>query len=193
MNFEFSAAVRTIADQRDYGVAGAVSTRPVDGRVGRFDQRMEFAKAMHQRPRNVLEYDRVLRMMLVGPDSGMIAAAAATWPNDPDVLAEWDRLDGHEARDEVADGLPTKQRWLRDIYNVGLDAAHCDPDERLRAFRLYGEGQGFIGGGKGSTTNVYDNRSIILVPRRGGYVDDPDREQKIVNAQAKLIVNAKGP
>lgn len=187
MKFHFDPAARTLPESYDYGV-GAASV-PGTAVVGTDAQRLEFARLTHRRPKNAMEYERVCRTLLVGEDAGSIYGAVLTWPNHPDVLREWDRLDGNEAKDEVADGLPAKSRWARDVYNMAQDA-RLDADDRLKAFRLYAEGQGYVGVRGGTNVNI-DNRAIILVPRRSAKLDDPEREEKVIQAQARLIADAR--
>jgi hypothetical protein len=186
MKWKFDAqAVRQLPPSYDYGVF----SRPLSGAVGTAAQRLEFAQRAHKVPHNDQEFLRLCRIILQGEDHDIVAVAASTWPNLPEVLAEWDRLDDNASKDEVSDGLPSKAKLGRDVYNLALDTS-VDPDDRIKAFRLFGELQGHIGRAGSVINNNIDARSIILVPRRSAKVDDPEREEKVIQAQARLVSDA---
>ncbi len=190
MSVEAPFRVRQLPQSYDYGSTEfGPNVAYGSGEIGTQEQRLEFARKMHRRPHNFMECERVLRTILVGDQVGLIAGAAIYWMRHPDVLNEWDRLD--EEKVEIEEGLPSKQKLARDVYNIGLNE-QIDADDRLKAFRLYGEVQGHIGVKGSSVTNI-DARSVILVPRRSSRVDDPEREAKVIESQALLVKDAKQP
>lgn len=189
VKWHFDMTAHKLPESYDYGQpAAAEHVMAGHGIVGTPEQRLDFAKKMHRRPQNMLEYRRQITTILLGEESHMIGAAVVQWPDAPDVLAEWERLDDSGAKEEVADGLPTKQKWARDVYNAAADD-RFDLRDRLHAFKLYGEAQGFVGG-SATITNI-DNRSIILMPQRRRLIDDPEHEAKVISAQARLVTDAR--
>jgi hypothetical protein len=182
--FAFDATARRLPASYDYGVGHTIMGA---GIVGTSAQRLEFAKRTHRTPHNDQEFLRVCRVILTGDDTPLVEVAARQWATAPDVLAEWNRLD--DSKEEIGDGLPSKQKLGRDVYNLALDS-QIDPDDRIKAFRLFAEVQGHIGRGGGVVNNNIDARSIILVPRRSSRVDDPEREEKVIQAQARLVSDA---
>jgi hypothetical protein len=186
MKYAFDAsAARRLPESYDYGVFAQSGV----GIIGTAEQRLEFAQRMHRLPKNGQEYIRACRTILQGQDAGLVEIAAVQWPTSPDVLAEWNRLDDNASKEEVSDGLPSKAKLGRDVYNLGLDTS-IDPDDRIKAFRLFAEVQGHIGRGGNTINNNIDARSIILVPRRSVRLDDPEREEKVIQAQARLVSDA---
>lgn len=188
MKYSFNALARQLPESYDYGVGSHMQAGI--GIVGTEEQRLEFARRMFRRPQNMLEYERVARTILLGVDAGLVQPAILQWPNSPDVLAEWDRLE--TSKEEIVDGLPSKAKMGRDIYNLASDT-QVATDDRLKAFRLYGELQGHIGSAKTQINNNIDARSVILVPSRSRTLDDPDREAKVIEAQARLVKDASRP
>lgn len=183
--YAFDAAERRLPASYDYGIAS--HSQAGFGIVGTPEQRLEFAKRTHRLAKNGLEFLKVCQVILTGLDSGLVTVAVNTWPNSPDVLAEWNRLD--DSKEETNDGLPSKAKLGRDIYNLASDTT-VPPDDRLKGFRLYAELQGHVGRVGGTINNNIDARSIILVPRRSQRLDDPEREEKVIQAQARLVSDA---
>lgn len=159
------------------------------GQIGTIEQRQEWAKLVHRMADNMMAHEGAARRVLSAEDQGMAHQAALEWRNSVDCMTVWDALNSKEGSDEVSDGLPTKAILARDVYNVALDGTE-DADDRLKAFRLYGEIQGFVNRGGATVNTNIDARSIILVPRRSSRVDDPDHEQKVIEAQARLVTDA---
>lgn len=178
------APAGSIVPSHDYG---PIDRMPAGfGIVGTAEQRVEFARRMHRRAANMQEYENQARIVL-GAQHYLAGEAARTWPTSTEYLNEIERLD--KSNDDIGEGLPTKEKMARDIYNMATDV-ELDADDRLKAFRLYGETRGFVGQKNAPVVNV-DARSIILVPRRNPRVDDPDREEKIIQAQARLVKDAE--
>lgn len=152
--------------------------------IGTREQRIEYARLTFK---NGQHYEGSLKAArrVLNCEEGVAMEAVRQWQHHPDVTGEYDLLS--EDKEVVNDGLPSKEVLARDVYNMGLDT-HMDADARLKAFRLFAEIRGHIAK-PGTNVNI-DNRSIILLPRRAARVDDPDREQKVIEAQARLVKDA---
>lgn len=172
------------ADDREHSFRPAVRVYIEPNRLGTREQRLEFAAITFKNGRH-LEGCLRAAMRVLNCDEGIAQEAVRQWQHHPDVTTEYERL--AEDKEVVNDGLPTKEALARDVYNIGLDAG-VDPDDRLKAFRLFAEIRGHIA--KPGTNISIDQRSIILLPRRNPVLDDEAREQKVIEAQARLVSDA---
>jgi hypothetical protein len=171
-------------DDREHEFRPATRVHIEPEKLGTREQRIEFAQITFKTGRHY-EAARVAARRILACDDGVANEAVRQWQFHPDVTEEYDRLGGE--RETINDGLPSKEMLAREIYNIGLDN-HIDPDDRLRAFRLYAEVRGHIAK-PGTNVNI-DARSIILLPRRSTKLDDPEHEQKVIEAQARLVKDA---
>lgn len=74
-----------------------------------------------------------------GQDINVTALMGQLWPTDAIVIEEMNRL-----REELGDaaGLPSKERYLLEIYEMGRDRTKT-VTERLAAYKLVGDVMGF--------------------------------------------------
>lgn len=117
-------------------------------------------------------------------DGGNAYHASITWLNDPIVIAELDRLTEEHAEIEF---MPSKAVTARTIYAIAENTS-CDPDTRLRAFKLYCEVMQYTGTPSVQINNN-DNRvvnAVMMVP-----APDADWENRMIAQQQKLIADAR--
>jgi hypothetical protein len=114
------------------------------------------------------------------PNVGFALQMAHKWPLDPVVIAEKDRL---LISPDAKSFLPSKEIQAQDIYAMATNAKF-DPDDRLKAHRLYAEIMAFIEKPvPGTTTNIL-NQGVMIVKDAG---TDADWQAKASEQQRALV------
>jgi hypothetical protein len=174
-----------------YGPMNAPWTPATDDTAEDRDLKIKFAGLLHSRPNTAM--DRMAAAKLLFPlqtQTGLALTVATTWPEDPIVIAELDRL-GSSGTDE---GLPTKADMARRLVNLADN--HSLPIEaRLKAINHYTELMGMkpvpgaIGAGGIGALTV--NRVFVL-PAPTASLDDWEKQaeaqqMRLVNGPARRV------
>lgn len=96
-----------------------------------------------------------------GNDNVQRAWAAQNWYTDPTVIDEMERLQLSDS--SVGSLLPSKEEVALEVLNLARQSRALEPDEAIKAYKLYAEIAGLID--RGTNLNI-DNRTqqIFVVP-----------------------------
>ncbi len=124
-------------------------------------------------------------LAVFGMNTGRAMQAAQQWATDPYVMEYKDKL--LEERG-VRSFLPTKEDLAREIIDFAR-AIGC-PEDKIKAFRLYGEVMGFIekpAVNVNNNTNIQQN-SVMVIKDHG---TDDEWEAKLATQQRALVNAAR--
>lgn len=116
-----------------------------------------------------------------GADTGKALYAATHWINDPDVLAEKQRLIDEDGEDAF---LPNKAELCRKVWDMAQ--GEIEARDKLAALRLYGELRNYIEKPNSAVTvntNVTTNK--VMVVREKATVDEWERG--LIEQQRRLV------
>lgn len=116
-------------------------------------------------------------------NSGIALQIARAWINDPIVKAEQERL---LSSNDARSFLPTKEQQARDIYTLATDEAR-EPEDRLKAHRLYAEIMGHIVKEVPSSSINILAQGVMIVRDAGS---DDDWQEKASRQQRTLTADA---
>lgn len=120
---------------------------------------------------------------ICGDNTGLALQIGRAWANDSFVLAEQKRLLG---TNDAKSFLPAKEHQARDIYKLATDETK-EPEDRLKAHRLYAEIMGHIEKPvAGAGINVL-NQGVMIVKDAG---TDDEWQKRVVAQQRALVSNA---
>lgn len=106
------------------------------------------------------------------------------WADDPDVRAEVKRL--YEERGEEDFSVP-RELFAQEVYEFAKKD-YLEPEDRIKALKLYAEIRGFVQKPGTVINNSVDNRRAVLVVPRSESEDE--WEQRLMAQQARLVANA---
>jgi hypothetical protein len=115
-------------------------------------------------------------------DSGLALQAANLWARDPFVLSEKIRLCEEHG---VKAFLPTKEDQAGALWKMANDKS-VEPEDRLKAHRLYAELMGHIEKPSTQVTQVV-NQGVMIVKDHGS---NDDWETRAIAQQKGLILDA---
>ena len=137
------------------------------------ERKTAFAIELLKSPDNPLK-----AALVIEPNTGEALRMVHFWSNDEFVLSEKARLLKECGAKSF---LPTKEEFAKAVYNLAEVAGFVD--DKLKAFRLYGDIMGFIEKpGVNINNNVVTNR--VMVVNSNGSNDE--WEQKLLKQQKAL-------
>jgi len=120
-------------------------------------------------------------------NAGMALMVTSRWPNDPEVKK-------YQAEAMATLGetgfLPSKGDLARAVWTMAENEKY-NADERLRAYRLFGDIQGHIEKGAGPIINNNLTSNKVMVVNSQG--SDDEWEHRAASQQARLVEEAYAP
>lgn len=119
-------------------------------------------------------------------DARIALQVSREWPDDPFVLEQMAEYEGEVRRSSL---LPSKDEYALKVWETASSERAMSVDDRLKAYKLFGEIMNYIQKPEPATTNVnIDSRRVMLVKDSGS---DEDWEAKIERQQLELVANVE--
>jgi hypothetical protein len=115
-------------------------------------------------------------------DMGVAIGIATNWPHDPYVLDVQAQLISEFGADHF---LPDKLQLARAIWAHAENTR--DPDAKTKALKLYGEVTGILNRDPRGSTNIVDNRTMVIVSKGSG----AEWEAGLRKQQDRLFIEAE--
>lgn len=142
--------------------------------------KLEFAASLLRHPD-----DPDKAAFAITDDTGLALQIARSWPKDPVVIGEQERL---LLSGSARTFLPTKEVQARRVYDEATSQKNT-PDDRLKAHRLYAELMSYIEKPVGTNVNILNQTQTVMLVKDHG--TDEDWEKNLQKQQRTLIGNAR--